>query len=142
VIILDTDVLSEPIRANPDGAVVAWMRMQTDAAITAISVAELLVGARRLPAGSRRERLIAAIESILSGSRVLAFDERSARQYARMQEARRAAGRPLSVEDAMIAAIAATHDATLATRNTADFEGLGLDLVDPWNVGTDQVEQL
>jgi predicted nucleic acid-binding protein len=54
-----------------------------------------------------------------------------------MQEARRAAGRPLSGEDAMIAAIAATHDATLATRNTADFEGLGLDLVDPWDVGTD-----
>ena len=132
MIILDTNVLSEPLRSNPDTTVVAWMKGQTDAAITAISVAELLVGARRLPEGARRERLIAAIDSILSGSQVLAFDERAARRYARMQELRRTAGRPLSVEDGMIAAIAAAHGATLATRNTKDFEDLGIDLVDPW----------
>jgi predicted nucleic acid-binding protein len=132
VIILDTNVLSEPLSSMPDTAVVAWMTSQTDAAITAISVAELLVGARRLPEGARRERLIAAIDSILSGSRVLAFDERAAGRYARMQEARRAAGRALSVEDGMIAAIAAAHGATLATRSTKDFEDLGIDLVDPW----------
>ena len=132
MIILDTNVLSEPLRSTPDTAVVAWMKSRTDAAITAVSVAELLVGARRLPEGARRERLIAAIDSILSGSRVLPFDERAARSYARLQEARRIAGRPLSVEDGMIAAIAAAHGATLATRNPRDFEDLGIDLVDPW----------
>jgi predicted nucleic acid-binding protein len=132
VIILDTNVLSEPLRTDPEIAVVAWMKTQTDAAVTAISVAELLVGARRLPAGARRERLIAAIDSILSGSRVLPFDERAARKYARMHEIRRIAGRPLSVEDGMIAAVAAAHGASLATRNTKDFEGLGIDLLDPW----------
>ncbi|MDW4573791.1 type II toxin-antitoxin system VapC family toxin [Microbacterium sp. M3] len=132
MIILDTNVLSEPLRTDPEIAVVAWMKTQTDAAVTAISVAELLVGARRLPAGARRERLIAAIDSILSGSRVLPFDERAARKYARLQEIRRIAGRPLSVEDGMIAAVAAAHGASLATRNTKDFEGLGIDLLDPW----------
>jgi predicted nucleic acid-binding protein len=132
VIVLDTNVLSEPIRASPDAAVIAWMKAQTEAAVTAISVAELLVGARRLPDGARRERLIAAIDSVLSGSRVLSFDEDAARMYARMHEARRIAGRPLSVEDGMVAAIAAVHDATLATRNTRDFEDLGIELVDPW----------
>lgn len=134
MIVFDTNVLSEPLRPAPDEAVVTWMRTRTDAAVTAVSVAELLVGARRLPEGARRERLIAGIEAILSGSRVLPFDEGSARVYARMQEVRRAAGRPLPVEDGMIAAIAATHGATLATRNTADFEGLGIELLDPWVV--------
>lgn len=113
----------------------AWMTAQQDASITAVSVAELLTGARRLPGGARRERLIHDIESILTGSRVLPYDERAAREYARMQETRRAAGHPLSVEDGMIAAIALVHDATLATRNTADFAGLGVALVNPWTAG-------
>jgi len=132
VIVLDTNVLSEPLRPAPSGKVVAWMSSQTDVAVTAVSVAELLVGARRLPPGVRKERLIADIEVILSGARVLSFDERAARVYARMQESRRAAGHALSVEDGMIAAIAAVHHAALATRNTADFEGLDLDLINPW----------
>jgi predicted nucleic acid-binding protein len=135
VIVLDTNVLSEPLRAAPSEIVVAWMGSQTDVAVTAVSVAELLVGARRLPAGARRERLITDVEVILSGARVLSFDERAARVYARMQEARRAAGHALSVEDGMIAAIAAVHHAALATRNTTDFEGLDLDLINPWTQG-------
>ena len=132
MIILDTNVLSEPMRPTPSGRVLRWMRAQTDVAITSVSVAELLAGARRLPAGIRRERLIAAIEVTLTGSRVLPFDESAARTYARMQEVRRTAGRALSVEDGMIAAITAVHGATLATRNTPDYEGLGVELVDPW----------
>lgn len=134
MIVLDTNVLSEPLRPRPEEAVIAWMATLTDAAVTAISVAELLVGAKRLPEGARRERLITGIEAVLTGSRVLPFDERSARHYARMQQDRRAAGRPLTVEDGMIAAIAAAHGAILATRNTADFEGLGVELLDPWGL--------
>lgn len=132
MIVFDTNLLSEPLRPEPDDRVVGWMRGQTDVAVTTISVAELLIGARRLPLGIRRERLIASIERILSGRRALPFDERAARVYAEMNETRRAAGRPLSVEDGMIAAIAAVHGAAVATRNTSDFEGLGLELVDPW----------
>lgn len=134
MIILDTNVLSEPLRPAPDPAVLRWMTSQDDVAITAISVAELLDGARRLAAGSRRERLIVQIETLLSGSRTLPFDDRAARIYARMQESRRTVGRPLSVEDGMIAAIAAAHGATLATRNTRDFDGLDIGLIDPWNL--------
>jgi hypothetical protein len=132
VIVLDTNVLSEPLRPAPSAAVITWMTARADVAITAISVAELLVGARRLPTGARRERLIAAIESTLAGGRVLPFDERAARIYAQMQEKRQAVGHALSVEDGMIAAITATHRAKLATRNIADFEGLDLDLMNPW----------
>lgn len=133
MIVFDTNLLSEPLRPEPDDRVVGWMRGQADVAVTTISVAELLIGARRLPLGTRRERLIASIERILSGRRALPFDERAARVYAEMNETRRAAGRPLSVEDGMIAAIAAVHGAAVATRNTSDFEGLGLELVDPWD---------
>lgn len=132
MIVLDTNVLSEPLRPEPAVGVLAWMRAQRDVAVTAISVAELLSGARVLPAGARRERLIDAIERILAGSCVLSFDVAAAREYARMQEARRLAGRPLSVEDGMIAAIASVHDAAVATRNTVDFAGLGLTVIDPW----------
>ncbi len=88
-----------------------------------------------MPAGARRERLIAAIDAILTGSRILPYDERAAREYARMQEARRGDGRPLAVEDGMIAAIAAVHRAAVATRNIEDFDGLGIDVVDPWAGG-------
>jgi predicted nucleic acid-binding protein len=132
MIVLDTNVLSEPLRPSPDDAVLRWMRSHRDVAVTAVSVAELLTGARRLAEGSRRERLIAAIEKILVGSRVLPLDDRAARIYARMQERRRTAGHPLSVEDGMIAAITVAHGAALATRNTADFEGLDLSLINPW----------
>lgn len=138
MIVLDTNVLSEPLRPAPDEKVLAWMASQTDVAVTAISVGELLLGARRLPTGARRERLIAAVEGILSGSRVLPFEERAARVYARMHESRRAAGHALSVEDGMIAAIAAVHGAAVATRNVADFAGLEFELIDPWAVEADR----
>jgi toxin FitB len=91
-----------------------------------------------LPVGRRREGLLEAIESTLrtfAGS-VLAYDETAARHYARLQESRRGAGRPLAVEDGMIAAICVARGTTLATRNTTDFAGLGLDLVDPWSAAS------
>jgi predicted nucleic acid-binding protein len=134
VIVFDTNVLSEPMRPAPHPAVLAWMAEQEDVAITAVSVGELMTGARMLPHGARRERLLASIETILTGQDVLAYDEHAAHLYAWMRAERRATGRPLTVEDGMIAAITASHGATLATRNTRDFDGLGIDLVDPWAV--------
>ena len=133
MIVFDTNVLSEPLRPTPDASVVAWMRRQADVAVTTVTVAELLVGARRLPDGIRRVKLIAAIESILTGSRILPFDEAAAREYARMQDVRRRGGTPLAVEDGMIAAIASCHGASLATRNTSDFVDLGIELINPWD---------
>ena len=67
---------------------------------------------------------------------MLAYDEAAARHDARLQELQRAAGRPLAVEDGMIAAICTARGTTLATRNTTDFAGLGLDLIDPWSTSS------
>ncbi|RFA13894.1 hypothetical protein B7R21_07470 [Subtercola boreus] len=138
MIVLDTNVLSEPLRSSPDRAVVAWLREAAgNANITSISVAELLVGARSLPPGRRRNALMAAIEGVVDdfGEEILAYDVRAARAYAAMHERRVGMGRPLSVEDGMIAAICFVSGASLATRNTKDFVGLDIDLIDPWDRG-------
>lgn len=133
MIILDTNVISEPLRARPDEHVVSWLASGLDARITAISVGELLWGARRLPSGRRRDALLVAIETTLADhGRVVDYDSRAAREYAAMQESRTAAGHPLSTEDGMIAAICKVHGATLATRNVKDFRDLGITVHDPW----------
>lgn len=135
MIVLDTNVLSEPLRAEPNPAVLDWYAAVPDSlALTAVSVGELLIGVRMLPTGRRRDRLATAIEATLGrfGESVLRYDEPAARIYAQFQERRRAAGRPLSVEDGMIAAICRRHDAVLATRDVKDFDELGVELIDPW----------
>ncbi len=135
MIVLDTNVLSEPLKVEPSERVLTWLESVDEAlAVTAVTVGELMVGARRLPHGQRRDGLLAAIERALEahGGDILAYDEQAARRYAEMQESRHATGRPLSVEDGMIAAICARHSARLATRNIADFDGLGIELIDPW----------
>ena len=134
MIVLDTNVLSEPLKSEAEDAVLTWIAAQEDMATTAVTVAELLTGVRRLPRGRRRDKLLIAIERTLSAfpARVLPFDEAAARKYAEMQESRRSSGIPLSVEDGMVAAICSTRALVLATRNIKDFQGLGLSLVDPW----------
>jgi toxin FitB len=139
MIVLDTNVLSEPLKLRPDEQVLAWLAsLDEEAGVTSISVGELLTGVRALPVGRRREGLLEAIEATLrtfAGS-VLAYDEAAARHYARLQESRRGAGGPLAVEAGMIAAICVARGTTLATRTTSDFAGLGLDLVDPWSAAS------
>lgn len=135
MIVLDTNVLSEPLKVQADPRVLEWLASASgDMAVTAISVGELLTGVRRLPSGRRRRGLLSAIERTLTAfaGNILPYDDAGARVYAQMQETRRLSGVPLSVEDGMIAAICSTRDAQLATRNVKDFEGLGLDLLDPW----------
>jgi toxin FitB len=139
MIVLDTNVLSEPLKLRPDERVLAWLAsLDEEAGVTAISVGELLTGVRALPVGRRREGLLEAIEATLRtfAASVLAYDEVAARDYARLQESRRGAGRPLAVEDGMIAAICVARGTRLATRNRSDFAGLGLDLVDPWSAAS------
>jgi predicted nucleic acid-binding protein len=130
VIILDTNVISEIFKPTPERCVIEWMTSLTDdVAITAIALAELLAGVRRLPDGRRRDVLVARIDAAIApyrGSRsILAFDDD-------VLAAREAAGAPISTADAQIAAICLVHDATCATRNVKDFVHTGVSLFDPW----------
>lgn len=137
MIVADTNVVSEPLRRDPDPRVLAWLSAnEAWLAVTTITVAELFYGALRLSAGRRRTALLAAIEVLVrdAGDRLLSFDESAARSAAELRVTRERVGRPTSSEDLMIAAIAHAHAAAVATRNVADFEGFGVGVVDPWLV--------
>lgn len=138
MILLDTNVLSEFMRPAPAPQVVAWLDGQrADRVwISAITRAEIELGIALLPDGQRKRGLQAAASALFEedfAGRCLPFDERAATEYARLVATRTRSGRPISVEDAQIAAIGLSRGCTLATRNTADFAGVeGLDMVDPW----------
>ena len=137
MIILDTSVLSEVFRPHPDTRVTVWMEsLADDVAITAITLAELLAGVRRLPNGRRRETLSTAVSTTVQtyrSTRVPAFDSSAAEHYATILAAREHAGLPISMADAQIAAICRAHGASCATRNTKDFAQTGIELIDPWH---------
>ena len=137
MIILDTNVISELTRPVPDSGVIAWVDSQPteETAVTAITVAELRYGVRRLPDGRRKTELSEAVSALVDADfrgRVEAFDVLAAEQYADVVTTRERTGRPISTSDAQIAAICRVRNATLATRNTADFTGTGVDLINPW----------
>jgi toxin FitB len=135
--LLDTNVLSELLRSRPEPAVLAWFAAQPaqSLCVSAVTQAEMLLGARQLPAGRRRQQLQAALEAMFAedfAGRIWPLDSAAAATYAAVVTARREAGRPISQFDAQIAAIALQRGAALATRNTAAFEGCGLALHNPW----------
>ncbi|AGW95746.1 plasmid stability protein StbB [Ralstonia pickettii DTP0602] len=137
MIVLDTKVLSELMRGQPEPAVVDWLdrQAQDSLVITAVTVAELLYGIARLPDGRRKTGLQEAALQMLDQEfedRVLPFDEDAAVHYAALVAQRERAGCPISMADAQIAAICRHHAAALATRNTKDFEGVGIVLANPW----------
>jgi predicted nucleic acid-binding protein len=137
VILLDTNILSELMRACPDPKVERWLTGQPDASvfICAITEAELRYGAALLPDGKRRVALTAEIEGLLGedfGGRILPFDSLAAQAFAVVASERKQAGKPISQADAQIAAIARSRGASLATRNVPDFEGCGVDVINPW----------
>lgn len=137
MIILDTNVISEALKPLPSGAVLRWLAAQTPSAVftTTITLAEVLYGVEALPPGRRRTRLLAAVEKMFAEGfegRILPFDEDAARVFASLVASRDRAGRPISQFDAMIAAIARSHRAAVATRNTADFDRCGISVIDPW----------
>ena len=137
MIILDTNVVSELMKAEPDERVARWIADQpvTSLYTTSITQAEILYGIQRLSAGKRRSGLEAAADAMfdddLSG-RVLGFDSDAARAYASIVARCMRAGRPISQFDAQIAAIALVARASLATRNVDDYEGCDIKLIDPW----------
>ena len=137
MIVLDTNVISELSRRVPDPGVLSWLDSLavSDVATTAITAAELRYGVARLPDGHRKRELTVMVEGILTEDfhgRVLPFDERSCVQYADIVTGRERVGRPIGVADAQIAAVCRDLNAILATRNTADFEETGIELINPW----------
>jgi toxin FitB len=137
VIVLDTNVLSEVMSSSPDPAVRRWLARQLSHQLftTSVSMAEILQGIELLPQGKRRAGLLVAAQTMFTGlfsGRVLAFHEDAARAFAPIAVNRRTRGSPISLFDAQIAAITRASGATLATRDTADFEDCGVALVNPW----------
>jgi hypothetical protein len=138
VIVLDTNVVSELMRAAADENVLGWVASQpaTSLYTTSITQAEILHGIALLPPGKRRDALEAAAEAMFRddfAGRILPFGSDAARPYARIAADRRRGGRPISQFDAQIAAIARSAGAVIGTRNTSDYEGCGVKLVNPWN---------
>jgi hypothetical protein len=137
MLILDTNVISEIMQSLPTPRVLAWWSQHRALELftTAITVGEILYGIELLPRGKRRDRLLTEAEAMFTqdfAARILSFDEPAARAFAEIAAVRRGRGHPISEFDAQIAAIARSHHAMLATRNTADFEGCGLCLINPW----------
>jgi predicted nucleic acid-binding protein len=137
MILLDTNVVSELMREAPDSSVIAWIdgQPQYRLYISAITRAEIELGIAILPGGRRKQGLqVAALRMFAEfHGRCLAFDEVAASRYALLVSARMRAGRPISVEDAQIAAMALAGGFVLATRNVRDFAEIdGLSVVDPF----------
>lgn len=131
---MDTNVISELRRAAPNVHVEGWVREVPPAMVytTSVTLAEVRFGIARLPAGRRRALLSDSADDVFEtfADRVLPFDAAAADQYADIVVEREHAG-----FDAQIAAICRSHRAASATRNTDDFGGLGLDLIEPWLIG-------
>lgn len=137
MIVLDTNVISEAMSSSPNPTVSRWLSDHPTSLLftTTISLAEILYGIEQLPKGKRRSGLLLAAENMFSklfAERVLTFDEPAARVFAPIAVHRRSTGRPITLFDAQIAAIARANGAALATRNTADFEHCGVRVVNPW----------
>lgn len=138
MILLDTNVISELMRAKPAQIVLDWFGIH-DAGnlyISAVTEAELRTGVAILPDGQRRDHLQLAIDAMIDQDfqgRVLPFDSLAAKAYAEIAAQRRASGRPIAEADCQIAAIARATDAPIATRNVKDFDGCGVRVINPWN---------
>ena len=137
MLVIDTNVASELMRPAPTPSVAAWIAERDASAmyLTAVSEAELRFGVAILPEGRRRTALEAAMRRWLKigfADRILPFDSAAARAYAAIAADRRSSGRPIGDADCQIAAISRSRGASLVTRNVRDFEGTGVDVLDPW----------
>ena len=138
MIVLDTNVISEPMRSGPDAAVVRWLNAQTGAALftTSVTVMELRFGLERLPDGKRKDRLWEVLDFTLSrlvGPRILPFDAAAATEATRIAAEAEASGTPIGEADAQIAAITRANGFAIASRDTAPFQSAGLTVINPWN---------
>lgn len=135
--LLDTNVVSEWVKQRPNAGVVRWLaEIDEDRVfLTVITLAELRHGVDRLPDGTRRRGLDAWLRHDLPQrfeGRILSVEPRIADRWGEVMARRQAAGRPIGVMDAFIAATAIVHELTLVTRNTADFKSTVEQIVNPW----------
>lgn len=135
--LIDTNVISELMRATPAPSVLNWFSTLDPSTLylSAVTEAELRTGIAILPAGQRREGLKAALDATIAvdfEGRILPFDTDAAKTYAEIAAGRRSSGRPIADADCQIAAIARAAGMPVATRNTRDFEGCGVDVINPW----------
>ncbi|MDD2878733.1 MAG: type II toxin-antitoxin system VapC family toxin [Acidiphilium sp.] len=138
MLVLDTNMLSEMMRPEPERKIVDWIvRQPSDELFTAaVCQAEILAGLAIMPKGRRRADLEEAARAMFADDfdgRILPFDTEAAAGYAEIFAARRNVGRPSGTIDLMVAAIARVRGASVVTRNVADFEGVGVAIVNPWN---------
>ena len=138
MIVVDTNVVAELMRPEPNEVVRRWSLAQhsDESYTTAITVAEILYGIERLPSGRRKDLLRATATDVFAtfGDRVLPFDADAAAHYPLVVEDRDRLGRPIDGFDAQIASICRGGPAALATRNVKDFEHTGIEVIDPWHV--------
>lgn len=135
--IIDTNVFSEFLKDRPNESVIEWMNSvpAEEQFTTAVCVAEVRKGLARMPPGRHRQSMEETANRLfleVFAGRILPFDFQSAELFGEIFEARRRSGGSHSVEDCMIAAIAKAHGMAVATRNVRDFEGIGVDVIDPW----------
>jgi predicted nucleic acid-binding protein len=135
--LLDTNVVSEPTRRQPEPRVIEWMAAQPDETlfISALTLGELRRGILLLDEGKKRRALLRWLEQEIEpgfGGRIVAVDAAVMRAWAELQERAARSGRTLPVMDGLFAASALAHDFTLVTRNTADFAATGVNLLNPW----------
>ncbi|MCK6432728.1 MAG: type II toxin-antitoxin system VapC family toxin [Aquabacterium sp.] len=137
MIVLDTNVVSETLKPQPDAAVLAWLDSQLAETlhISSVTVAELLFGVAVLAAGKRRNRLTAAVEGLIGlyEGRVLPFDLEAASTYAALAAKARTRARGFPIPDGYIAAIAASRNFIVASRDSSAFEACGLRAINPWS---------
>jgi predicted nucleic acid-binding protein len=137
MILLDTNIISELMKALPSPRVLDWVNshVANQLFITSITIAEISYGLNVLPAGNRRSSLENAFNKVINEAfshRILFFDESAAHQYGKVMAQRKEQGRPLSVLDGEIAAVAIAQGKILATRNTRDFIDCGLEVINPF----------
>jgi predicted nucleic acid-binding protein len=137
VIILDTNVISEVMKASPAVRVTKWLASHPHSRIftTSVTQAEIFFGLELMPHGRKRDALYDAAATMFREKfvdHVLAFDSHASHIFAAIASARRKTGQPIGQFDCQIAAIARSHSAAIATRDLRDFADCGVELIDPW----------
>ncbi len=135
MIIVDTNVVSELMRSVPDARVAEWTTLNSEhLTVSVVTVQELTFGIQRMADGARRTRSALVVDGFVSTfeNRILDLTVDAARMTGAVLAIRSVAGRPTSVQDAQIAGTALEHGAAIATRNIKDFNGLGIELINPW----------
>lgn len=136
MIVLDTNVVSEAMKPEPNPVIVTWLNNQSAETLylTSVTIAEMLFGIAALPNGKRKDKLNEAVEGLvlLFKGRILAFDIDAARKYSELAVKARSSGRGFPVPDGYIAAIAASNGYAIASRDAAPFKAAGISFINPW----------